>query len=169
MHFQCFVIYVLRGWYAFDWNAFLVLYFFCWWLNKELFIPVLFVPIYNILWPTAVPRNFVYIYGIYIASERNWNRYRDQIENIVPCRNVHTGLRQGQVPGPIVSYCVSPPPTASPGPVPVQCELAITSNILRTGKWFWLSKVPNFVYSWRRSLSFVCQQRFPLNVSQPVF
>ena len=24
MYFQCFVIYVLRGWYAFDWKAFLV-------------------------------------------------------------------------------------------------------------------------------------------------
>ena len=25
MYFQCFVIYVLRGWYAFDWKAFLVI------------------------------------------------------------------------------------------------------------------------------------------------
>ena len=28
MHFQCFVIYVLHGWYAFDWKAFLVSKYF---------------------------------------------------------------------------------------------------------------------------------------------
>ena len=37
-----------------------------------------------------------------------------------PCRNVHTGSRQDQVPGPIVFYCTSP------GPCTVQCEQAIT-------------------------------------------
>ena len=30
------------------------------------------------------------------------------IGSIISYRNVHTGLRQGQGPGPIVSYCASP-------------------------------------------------------------
>ena len=36
------------------------------------------------------------------------------------CRKVNTGLRQGQGPGPIVSYCASPVPFA--GSCPLQCE-----------------------------------------------
>ena len=50
--------------------------------------------------------------------DRNW--YRDQMESIVPCTNVNTSLRQGQGLGAIVSYCTSPVPCTSPGPV--QCE-----------------------------------------------
>ena len=41
-------------------------------------------------------------------------------------RNIHTGLRQGKEPVPIVSYCAGPIPSTCPGPVPVQCEQAIT-------------------------------------------
>ena len=48
------------------------------------------------------------------------------METIVPCRTVHTGLRQGQVPGPIVSYCASSVPCSGPGPILVQCEWAIS-------------------------------------------
>ena len=44
------------------------------------------------------------------------------------CENVHTGLRQGQIPGSIVSYCASPVLCTGPGPVPVQCEYTITTN-----------------------------------------
>ena len=39
-------------------------------------------------------------------------------------RNVHTSLRQGQEPGPIVSYSAGPVPCTCPGPVPVHCEKA---------------------------------------------
>ena len=35
-------------------------------------------------------------------------------------RNVYTGLRQGQGPGPIVSYCSSSTPCIGPVPGPVQ-------------------------------------------------
>ena len=37
-------------------------------------------------------------------------------------QNVHTGLGQGQVPRPIVSYCASLIPCTAPGPIHVQCE-----------------------------------------------
>ena len=36
-------------------------------------------------------------YG-HTTSERHWEWYRYQMESIVPCRNVHTGLRQEQAP-----------------------------------------------------------------------
>ena len=36
-------------------------------------------------------------------------------------RNVHTGPRQGKVPGSTVSQCAGPVPSS--GLVPVQCEL----------------------------------------------
>ena len=38
------------------------------------------------------------------------------------CRSVHTCLRQGQGPGPIVSYYVSSLPCTIPGSGPVQYE-----------------------------------------------
>ena len=48
------------------------------------------------------------------------------MESIVTCRNVHTGLRQGQGQGqgqgPIVSYCASLVPCIGPSPIPVQRE-----------------------------------------------
>ena len=53
--------------------------------------------------------------------DRDW--YRDQMESLVPCRNVPTGLRQGQGPDPIVSYCASP--VLCTGPIPVQCEKSL--------------------------------------------
>ena len=49
-------------------------------------------------------------------------RYIDQKESTVPCRYVHTGLRQGQGPEPIVSYCTSHILCTSPGPISVQRE-----------------------------------------------
>ena len=45
-----------------------------------------------------------------------------KMESIVSWRDVHIGLRQGQTPGPIVSYCASLIPFSDPSPVPVQCE-----------------------------------------------
>ena len=35
---------------------------------------------------------------------------------------VHTTLRLGKEPEPIVSYCTSPSPCVGPGPIPVQCD-----------------------------------------------
>ena len=60
----------------------------------------------------------------YTAREWERDRYRDQMENTVPCGNVHTGLRQGQGPGPIFPYC------ASPIHVSVQCDWTIRPNFL---------------------------------------
>ena len=34
------------------------------------------------------------------------------------CRNVYTGLRPRHFPGSTVSYCASPVPSTTPGPVP---------------------------------------------------
>ena len=42
------------------------------------------------------------------------------MKSTVPCGNVHTGPRQGQGPGPIVSYCPSPIFISGVGPVSVQ-------------------------------------------------
>ena len=43
--------------------------------------------------------------GIFTRSRQRYqDRYKDQMESTVLCRNVHTGVRQGQVPGPIISY-----------------------------------------------------------------
>ena len=53
---------------------------------------------------------------IHIAGERD--RYRDQVESIVLCRNVHTDSRQIPGPGPIVSYCAGPVPCTGSIPVP---------------------------------------------------
>ena len=36
------------------------------------------------------------------------------------CRSVHTALRHGQGPGPIISYCATPIPCTGPDPCPVQ-------------------------------------------------
>ena len=45
-----------------------------------------------------------------------------QIGPYVVYKIVHTGLRQGQKPGPIVSHCASQIPCTCPGSVPMQCE-----------------------------------------------
>ena len=37
----------------------------------------------------------------YIHTAWDWDRYQDQMESIVPCRNVHTGLRHGQDQNPL--------------------------------------------------------------------
>ena len=42
------------------------------------------------------------------------------MESVVPCKNVHTGLRQRQGPEPIVSYCACPIPCS--GWVLVACN-----------------------------------------------
>ena len=55
------------------------------------------------------------------ARERNWDRYRDQMESTLLYGNVHTSLRQETGPEPIVSYCASPVPCTGPSPFPVQC------------------------------------------------
>ena len=56
-------------------------------------------------------------YG-HTTSERHWEWYRYQMESIVPCRNVHTGLRQEQGTGPTVAHGASPIPCT----IPFQCE-----------------------------------------------
>ena len=55
------------------------------------------------------------------------DRNRDQIENMVPRRNVDTGLRQGQGPEPIVHYTCSASQVrcTSPGPGSVQYNYTI--------------------------------------------
>ena len=55
---------------------------------------------------------------IHTVRERDRDRYRDQMESIVLCRNVHTGSRQIPGPGPIVSYCAGPVPCTGPIPFP---------------------------------------------------
>ena len=52
-------------------------------------------------------------YGIF-TRECDRDENRDQVEIIVPCGNVHTGLRQGQGLLPIVSCCASPVPCTDP-------------------------------------------------------
>ena len=69
-----------------------------------------------------------------LHGNRTGTEYRDQMETIVPCRTVHTGLRQGQVPGPIVSYCASSVPCPGPGPILVQCEWGI--SLVRLAVYF---------------------------------
>ena len=54
--------------------------------------------------------------------------YRDQMENTVCCGNVHTSLRQGQGPGPIVSYCA----VSFPVLVPVPCCVTAPGAIKKT-------------------------------------
>ena len=46
----------------------------------------------------------------------------ESIGSNILCTNVHTGLRQGQGPGTIVSYCVIKIPFTSSSANPVQCE-----------------------------------------------
>ena len=41
---------------------------------------------------------------------------------------VHTTLRLGTGPEPIVSYCTSAIQCTGPGPVPVQCDEALTAK-----------------------------------------
>ena len=54
------------------------------------------------------------------------------MESIVPCVTVHTGLRQGQGPGPSVPYYANPVPCTGPGPGPgpisVQCDYSVKPN-----------------------------------------
>ena len=47
------------------------------------------------------------LWYIHTAREQDWDWYKDQMESTVPYTNVHTGPRQGQGPGPTVSYCAS--------------------------------------------------------------
>ena len=49
-----------------------------------------------------------------LGQDREWEK--DQ------WRNVHTGLRQGQGPGCIVSFCASSVPCTGPVSGPVQCD-----------------------------------------------
>ena len=56
------------------------------------------------------------LWCIHIAQQRNL--CRDQLESIVSCRNVHTGPKMGQEPGPIVSYSTCPFPGTGPSPIP---------------------------------------------------
>ena len=48
------------------------------------------------------------------------------MESTLRYGNVHTGLRPGMGPEPIVSYCASLVPCTGPSPVLVQCDLAIS-------------------------------------------
>ena len=52
-------------------------------------------------------------------QKRNSSQKMDHMENTVSCENVHTGLRQGQGSGPIVSYCVGLIPCIGFSPVPI--------------------------------------------------
>ena len=48
------------------------------------------------------------------------------MESTVRCGNIHTGLRRGQGPKPIASYC------ASPLPFHVQCDYTITPILINS-------------------------------------
>ena len=50
------------------------------------------------------------------------------MESVVLCRNVHTGLRQGQGPGPIISYCTSAVSFTGPAPGPLLFDRTISSR-----------------------------------------
>ena len=56
----------------------------------------------------------------YSTFTLHWNETKTgtgtKMESIVPCRNAHTGLRQEQGPGSIVSYCTSPILCTGPSP-----------------------------------------------------
>ena len=51
---------------------------------------------------------------------------------IMICKNVHAGLRQGQWPGPFVSYCANPVPCIAFGLGSMQCEQTIMLNVERS-------------------------------------
>ena len=53
-------------------------------------------------------------------QKQNRDRYRDQMESMVPSTNVHTGLRQG--PGLNISCCASPFSCTGDVIIPIQCE-----------------------------------------------
>ena len=50
------------------------------------------------------------------------------MESVVLCRNVHIGLRQGQGPGPIISYCANAVSFTGPAPGPVLCDCTVSSS-----------------------------------------
>ena len=75
-----------------------------------------------------VRQGLLHLRLIHTDRDWGWDRYRDQIKSIVPCRNVHTGRRQRQEPGPIISYCESPISSASLSPIPMQCKHIIIAN-----------------------------------------
>ena len=52
------------------------------------------------------------------AREGDW----DQWVLIYYTKNIHICPRQGQVPGPIVSFCANPVPSVAPGLGPMQCD-----------------------------------------------
>ena len=59
--------------------------------------------------------------------ETEWDRDRlGTMDFYVMLCPVHTTLRMGMGPEPIVSYCVSPVPCTRPGPSPMQCDSAIS-------------------------------------------
>ena len=68
------------------------------------------------------------------------------MESLVSCGNVHNGLRKGQEPGSIVSYCASPILCICPGLVPVQGgEYAI--SLLVVSRWA--------LGNWRQVFSYI--------------
>ena len=56
------------------------------------------------------------------------------MESIVPYVNFHTGLRQGQGPGPNFPYCASLVPCTGPGPVPMKCDYTIIVDLEQNWK-----------------------------------
>ena len=61
------------------------------------------------------------------VNEREWEMGLVQGPN-GKYTNVHTSLRQGQGQGAIVSYCTSPVPCTSPGPVSVNVNETVSSG-----------------------------------------
>ena len=66
----------------------------------------------------------------HIHTDRD--RCRDQIESTVPCRNVDTGLIQGQGPEPIVNCCASQVRYAVSSSIPVQYEYTVKRKYRNT-------------------------------------
>ena len=65
--------------------------------------------------------------GVCVVGGHVWQERRPRqrtvcilLECILVCRNVHTGRRQGQGLGPILSYCASLVPYTGPGSI--ECE-----------------------------------------------
>ena len=63
--------------------------------------------------------NFTFCGAYTISAKRNSSHNMDHMENIASCENVHTGLRQGQGSGPIVSSCANPIACIGLGPVTI--------------------------------------------------
>ena len=64
----------------------------------------------------------IMVYSDYTGTGPGLVKGPNFMESLAQCRNVHTGLRQGQWPEPIVSYCASFVSCTIPGPVALQCE-----------------------------------------------